>query len=79
VGHIASSDFSKRHEAILEEGRRRRPASDPRVLEKLKREGRLNKNDRPDGSRGAGFALEARDNLINAIGLTASRSVMPKA
>jgi NTE family protein len=43
VGHIASSDFSKRHEAILE-GEKAAVAALPQIqelLEKLKREGRL--------------------------------------
>jgi len=43
VGHIASSDFSKRHEAILE-GEKAAAAALPQIqelLEKLKKEGRL--------------------------------------
>jgi len=43
VGHIASSDFSRRHEAILE-GEKAATAALPRIkelLERLRREGRL--------------------------------------
>jgi NTE family protein len=43
VGHIASSDFSRRHEAIME-GEKAAAAALPRIreiLEKLKKEGRL--------------------------------------
>jgi len=43
VGHISSSDFSKRHEAILE-GEKAAAEAIPRIkeiIEKLRKEGRL--------------------------------------